>query len=846
MTTTKPSGIDYEPIDLSPWCNAGATELGSRVPAQWGAVTLCGLPFVLGGFARTPAKSLVVVDAQRPSVTVPVRRAARWVVFAHRQLARDRAGWSVGEVASRYRLHMADGSIVDAPVRERFEIQVIDADWGGLPGGAPPFVAVPDHDDGLYPRRGGPWDVAGLRQCESIQGWPEAFYLWAWRVPSPDIVIDSIQFVAAASPVAIAGVTLGRLDEEPFTRSPKREVKVTLTDPARADLPFDLSVGVDRGIASYAHALPADDADVFRRGPHRLTGFPGWGQVQNERSSPAYVEISASPSATVSVQQGDETIGTVRWGEVEKHGVAGDGGVRVQLLDRGRNWIHVTVLDDATGRPVPCRVHFRSPEGVPYQPHGHPNQLNSNLDTWHVDVGGDVRLGQITYAYIDGTCQGWLPRGDVVVDVARGFEYEPLRQTVRVERGQRELTLRLVRWANLAAEGWYSGDSHVHFLSTQGALFEQQGEDLNVVNLLQAQWGALFTNAEDFTGRTAIAGDGRYLTRVSQENRQHVLGHLVLWGLQRPVMPWSSDGPREAEIGGSLETTLSDWADQCHAQGGTVVIPHFPNPNGEPSTLIATGRADAVEMLRCDPDLHEEYYRYLNAGYRLPLVGGTDKMAGDVPVGMYRTYARVGPDEEFTHEAWSRAVRAGRTFLTSGPIVRFSVDGHDIGDTVPLPGPGTVEAHATVESTIPIHRLEIVQQGRVVAEVTDPSGARRLEVRAPIRVDGHSWLAARCGGPDGPRATFPRHLDGWHRGVFAHTSPIYLQCGRDEWRLFDANVARYMRALVQGSLAHIRHGSRQYPPGSVTHHHGQDDHLAYLEKPFHEALRAIDRRLSGS
>ena len=85
--------------------------------------------------------------------------------------------------------------------------------------------------------------------------------------------------------------------------------------------------------------------------------------------------------------------------------------------------------------------------------------------------------------------------------MARGFEYEPLRERVRIEPGQRELELRLRRWAAMNDEGWFSGDSHVHFLSAQGSLLEQQGEDLNVVNLLQSQWGSLFTNTEDFTGR---------------------------------------------------------------------------------------------------------------------------------------------------------------------------------------------------------------------------------------------------------------------------------------------------------------------------------------------------------
>ena len=66
-----------------------------------------------------------------------------------------------------------------------------------------------------------------------------------------------------------------------------------------------------------------------------------------------------------------------------------------------------------------------------------------------------------------------------------------------------------------------------------------------------------------------------------------------------------------------LETTMAAWADACHAQGGTVILPHLPNPNGEPAALIATGRVDGVEMIRDGVYQHLEYYRYLNAGYRL-------------------------------------------------------------------------------------------------------------------------------------------------------------------------------------------------------------------------------------
>src|SRR5262249_41415234 len=280
-------------------------------------------------------------------------------------------------------------------------------------------------------------------------------------------------------------------------------------------------------------------------------------------------------------------------------------------------------------------------------------------------------------------------------------------------------------------------DSHVHFLSTPGAQLEQRGEDLRVVNLLQSQWGALFTNTEDFSGRPSVVDGGGYITYVGQENRQHRLGHTVLWGLKEPVMPWCSDGPDEAELGGALDATLSDWADRAHAQGGTVVAAHFPNPNGEPAVLVATGRADAVEMLAHSDDAMLEYYRYLNSGYRLPLVGGTGKMSSAVPVGLDRPYARVGGG--FRYEAWGpagRAGRSGRTFLSGGPLVTLSVDGREPGDTVELSGPGTVSIHAAVRSIFPLRLLEVVHNGEVVARA-EANGGRQAEISEELRIDGN-------------------------------------------------------------------------------------------------------------
>src|SRR5262249_48248514 len=164
-------------------------------------------------------------------------------------------------------------------------------------------------------------------------------------------------------------------------------------------------------------------------------------------------------------------------------------------------------------------------------------------------------------------------------------------------------------------------------------------------------------------------------------------------------------------------------------------------------------------MLAESKDSLLEYYRYLNSGYRLPLVGGTDKMSSAVPVGLYRTYARL--DEEVSYEAWCRGVRSGRTFLSGGPVGTLAVgghrpgEGHEPGDTGTLTGPGTVTVHATVRSVFPLRKLEVVRNGEIVARA-DANGGRQAEITEELRIDGNSWIACRATGTD-------FHLDEWGR-----------------------------------------------------------------------------------
>lgn len=834
MTATPP---EYEPLNLESVANAGAEALPSLDDSA--DVLWHGIPFRLGRH-ESEVPYAIKLTPESGTLAIPVEQTAiRWLLFAHVLVDAPReAADTLGKPAAFYVFEFDGGETIEIPIRDRFEIggsspvgaDPVTVSWGHLP-----FAAVPTDKDQTPPRHEGLWSDAGGRQTETVHTWRAPLFLWPWHNPYPDRALTRVSLRPTDRQLLLCAVTIGYLEESPFPREAARELLLTLAE-AEAGRPFALDVDVDRGSAGYPFLLSATSQEQFLADP--LSGF---GDQPNEGGSPAYVRVSATPSATVRISRESEELASARWGAIEAAGAKGiaSGPVRMEIVDRGRSWVRTTVVDDATGQPLPCRIHFRSREGIPFAPHGHHAHVNSDLDTWNFDVGGDLRLGQATYAYISGVCEGWLPIGDVTVDVARGFEYRPLRDVVRVEQGQRELELRLERIDDLSREHWFSGDTHVHFLSTQGSHLEAAGEGLHVVNLLLAQWGSLFTETEEFTGGASVSSDGATIVYASQENRQHVLGHLSLLGLRQPVYPWSSDGPDEGFIGDALETTLSHWADACRAQGGTVVIPHFPAPNGEPAALIATGRADAVEMVVHSDYGLAEYYRYLNAGYRLPLAGGTDKMTSDVPVGLFRTFVHV-PDGELDYDAWCRSLREGATFISSGPLLRFAVEGQAPGSEVQLGRHGgSIEISASVRSIFPVESLEIVRGGEIVLQVSGGKGSFELNLHDHIEVGEDTWLAARCTGWS--ENGIAKHRDCWQRGVMAHTSPVYLRRG-ERYDVFDAGAVEYMLTLVDGGLTYIRQRARSYHE-PVAHAHGQDDHSAYLERPFHEAADALHRLL---
>ena len=242
--------------------------------------------------------------------------------------------------------------------------------------------------------------------------------------------------------------------------------------------------------------------------------------------------------------------------------------------------------------------------------------------------------------------------------------------------------------------------------------------------------------------------------------------------------------------------TMAEWARENKRRGGVVIRPHYPYSGyTEDPVLVLKGLVDALEIwgLGGDGLGVQDWYGYLNCGYRVALAGGTDKMGAGCAMGGMRAYARIDADRPFDYDNWADAVRAGRTFSTSGPLIDIAAGGYNIGDTIELPpSGGTIDVIARAESTAPLAKIEIVHNGVVVATERAPKGATELCAAAKLSVSGSGWIAARCS-TRATRTAGPAP---------AHTSPVYIQCG--DSRPFDAPAAQHMLALVEGGMEYLQ------------------------------------------
>ena len=750
-----------------------------------------GIPFKM---SDGTGPQVIMIGKGKKDVTIDVNGTADYICILHEYVEMAKDVQSLpreGLVVAEYELVYSDGGRHIQPIRGRFEIEMKES-----PG--PAWLALPFNKweamDPVQAPEKATRDWWGKAQTGLADG-NGVPLCYAMPNPHPEKKIASVTMRGfMESPVFVAGITLYSGSSHPLRHLPRRTYRVktnsgkSLIDKAEIDL------GI---IARVEHtAGPRDKKwiDAPETGPSIVK------ETKNEGED--VLQITGAPDATVSVtMKGQKKPVKFSLGEAFDKGRSKSRGNALEVLDKSHKWLQVRIIDESTGKPTPARIHFSGLRGEYIAPYGHHQQINNQ---WFEDYGADVMAVDRSFAYVDGDFTTDMPVGDVFVEICKGYEYEPIRTKVNIKPDQKTLELRISRWKDIRSDGWVTADTHVHFISPHTAWLEAQAEGVNVVNLLASQWGRLFTNVGDYIGRVGI-NENDTIVYVGTENRHHMLGHMSMLGTKgKPIYPMCCGGPTESFIGDPDFMALAEWALENKRKGGVVIRPHFPYCGcSEDPVPIIKGLVDALEMHPSDGFPVQEWYRYLNCGYRVACCGGTDKMSAHMVLGWLRTYAHVDPNKPFTYDRWAEAVRAGKTFASSGPLISFSVDGRQIGDTIKMTAKGgTVEVEALAESIWPLGKLEIVRNGQVVASAKVGKNDRILHLSEKIRVDGSGWLAARCIGKDG-------HPVGYSA---AHTSPVYISCG--DRRAFDGPAAEHMLGLVEGSIEYVNTLASNYDESS--------------------------------
>jgi hypothetical protein len=782
------------------------------VEAVSGLQSYRGIPFDLG---RPDQPNVILLAETEVDIDVDQIRAT-FVLFLHAvedrvpefpeglrdfegniPMAGDRVGNELGRLVSDYSLVYTDGTTVSRPILRRFAIQQRHVSWG-----ASPFAAVHAHKPASYPtvteeqilgrvpQR--PYGAGELRTRSARDLHQNHLWIYALPNPNPEKPIRRIVCTPRAERSVIYAISYTNLKDHPLRPGTRQKLRLKLPPEHRLNaLAETEDIAIDLGtIISARSALIYDRERWFGSEP----------DVQPVRAeAEVIVEYEAHAQAKLYVATASDASNAEQpWLEYDLG--QDDPEVMVSVSPANRP-VKLRVVERGSSQPVAVRLHLHGEAGEYLPPRGHHRKVNPH---WFEDNYAEFVNNLNQYCYIPGECVVDLPVGEVFVEINRGYEVTPLRSSFQVTPETDEITFELDRVLSWREQGWVTADTHIHFLSPQTALLEGTAEGVNVVNLLASQWGEMFSNVGDFDGRSTLGarefgGDGEFLVRVGTENRMQVLGHISLLGYSGPMIePLCSGGPSESAIGDPQEVTLAEWAQRCIDQNGLVVMPHTPNPQGERAADIVLGLVHALEMMTFNPFNAQispyglaDWYRYLNLGHHLPLVGGSDKMSAASLLGGVRTYTYLG-NRPFTYENWQAAVQAGHTFVTVGPLLEMSVEGLSPGSVLNLPASGgTVSVSWNVESvSLPLERIEVVVGGRTAEQITvnqELSAAGSVE----LKITDSTWLALRVRGS----------LNRRKGEIAAHTSAVQvLVAGKP---LFSKQDSFAVLEQIEGALAYV-------------------------------------------
>jgi len=435
-------------------------------------------------------------------------------------------------------------------------------------------------------------------------------------------------------------------------------------------------------------------------------------------------------------------------------------------------------VDEPRGAALPCRIHLSNAEGKPQQAAG--------LPFWkdHFVCNGRVTLP--------------LAPGKYRYEIERGPEHQRTSGTLELKEGRdHTLSVQLARFADLKKAGWYSGDLHVHRPLADMELL-MRAEDLHVAPVI-TWWNTRNLWAQQDLPREQLHQfDGNRYYHVMAGEDERGGGALLFFNLEEPLPIRKAAREFPAALSFAAEARKRNkqvWIDiekpfwwdvpvwLASGQMDSIGVANNHMCRSQMSPTEAWGRAR--DEMKMPPPLgnghwtQQIYYHALNCGLRLPPSAGSASGVLPNPVGYNRVYVHV--DGDLTYAKWWAGLKAGRCFVTNGPLLLATANGKLPGHVFEADEGKAVEINLdlSLSALDRVPAIEVIRDGAVVQTVkVDDGNAAHPTVRLKFVRSG--WFLARALADK--KETFR----------FASTGPFYVAIGKNDRRIARPSVQFFL------------------------------------------------------
>ncbi len=428
----------------------------------------------------------------------------------------------------------------------------------------------------------------------------------------------------------------------------------------------------------------------------------------------------------------------------------------------GKGELELQAVDRDTGKPLAVRMHLKDGRGKPMRP--------PKVPFWH------------DHFVFDGSITLELAPGLYTFEMEHGPEYKIRYGNFQIESGaQDSKVVDLHRVVNMRTEHWYAGDLH---LAREPAELEllMRAEELDVAAAV-TWW-----NKKSLWEKKPLPKEP--LIRTNENRFIQLLGgrderagaSLLLLNLKQAIV---------LDEAGKEYPSPFQIAQQAREQAGVHLCARSATLWDLPA-LVATGQVDSLiiagetlerESIQSAPAWDKPrdgslypgtsgagrwpvavYFHLLNCGLRIPPAAGSGSGLAANPAGYNRAYVYC---DEFTYENWWQGLKAGRTVITNGPLLRPLVNDQPPGHVFQAEQGKTIELSIALNLATreKIEYLEVIQDGRVIHETRLDEWAKAGGKLPTVKFERSGWLAIRAV-TNSPKT---------YR--FALTAPYYVEIG---------------------------------------------------------------------